>query len=141
MGSREGGGQLALIVGTVLVPPAVMREAQSLTERPAWLLERPLAQPLPPAILDAGLGAGESEALALALEARAERVLLDELAGRKLARRLGVPVVGSVGVLLAARRKGLIPTLHEPLERLRNSGFRMDEDLYETALRQAGELP
>lgn len=60
-------GLLGTLFGTVLVPPAVMREAQSLTKRPAWLLEHPLAQPLPAAILDAGLGAGESEALALAL--------------------------------------------------------------------------
>jgi hypothetical protein len=63
-------------------------------------------------IKSAGLGAGESEAMALALVLHADRVLLDELAGRKLALRLGVPVIGSVGVLLAAKRKSLIPAVH-----------------------------
>lgn len=163
MGGREGGGRLAVIVvsntspliafqqlghlgllgtlfGTVLAPPAVMREALSIGERPAWLEARALAQPLPAAIRDAGLGAGESEALALALELGAERVLVDELAGRKLALRLGLPVIGSVGVLLAARRRGLIPSVREPLDALRRSGFRMDDDLYEGALLKAGEL-
>lgn len=73
-------GLLETLFVRVLAPPAVMREARSLTRRPEWLLEHPLAQPLPAAIQEAGLGAGESEALALALELRAERVLLDELA-------------------------------------------------------------
>jgi predicted nucleic acid-binding protein len=134
-------GLLETLFGRVLVPPAVIREARSLTLRPEWLREHPLALPLPSAIRDAGLGAGESEALALALELKAERVLVDELAGRKLARGLGVPVVGTVGVLLAAKRRGLIPALRDPLDRLRKSGFRMDEDLYETALLQAAEVP
>lgn len=93
------------------------------------------------AIREAGLGAGESEALALALELHAERVLLDELAGRKLASRLGVPVIGTLGVLLAAKRRGLIPALRESLDQLRHSGFRMDDDLFEAVLRQAGEAP
>lgn len=44
-----------------------------------------------------------------------------------------------MGVLIAAKRKGLIPALRGPLDQLRNSGFRMDEDLYETALHQPGE--
>jgi len=136
-------GQLGLLgglFGTVLVPPAVMREARSVIERPAWLVERALAQALPAAIRHAGLGTGESEALALALEVRADRVLLDELAGRRMAQRLGLPVLGSLGVLLAAKRRGLIPNVREPLDALRNSGFRMDDELFENALRTAGEL-
>jgi hypothetical protein len=133
-------GLLGSLFGTVLAPPAVMREARSVLERPGWLVERALAQPLPATIRRAGLGAGESEALALALELRADRVLLDELAGRKLAQRLGLPVIGSVGVLLAAKRRGLIPSVREPLDVLRKGGFRMDDELYEHALGKAGEL-
>lgn len=133
-------GLLGSLFGTVLASPAVMREARSVIERPAWLVERSLAQPLPAAIRRAGLGAGESEALALALELRADRVLLDELAGRNLAQRLGLPVIGSVGVLLAAKRRGLIPKVREPLDALRKGGFRMDDELYELALGKAGEL-
>ena len=83
-----------------------------LEPRGARASRRTLVLPLPPVIKSAGLGAGESEAMALALVLHADRVLLDELAGRKLALRLGVPVIGSVGVLLAAKRKSLIPAVH-----------------------------
>ncbi len=80
-------GQLSLlgsIFGTVLIPPAVAREVTSV-ERPSWIVEQALTKPLPPSVARAGLGAGESEAISLALEVGADRVIIDELAGRSLA--------------------------------------------------------
>jgi predicted nucleic acid-binding protein len=53
-------GLLGTIFGTVLIPPAVAREARTV-ERPSWILERALTQPLAPAVVRAGLGPGESE--------------------------------------------------------------------------------
>jgi predicted nucleic acid-binding protein len=135
-------GQLRLlgtIFGTILVPPAVVREAVGV-ERPSWIVERPLTRPLAPAVLRAGLGRGESEAISLALELSADRVLLDDLPARNLAQRLNIPLIGTLGILLAAKRKGLIPAIREPIDTLRRGGFRVANELYENLLRSAGEV-
>lgn len=99
-----------------------------------------LGKPLPPQVVSAHLGSGESGVLALAIERRADRVILDERAARGLAQSLGIPMIGTLGILLAAKRKGLIPAIREPIDTLRDSGFRVATDLYETTLRQANEL-
>jgi hypothetical protein len=100
-----------------------------------------LATPLPTAVTRAGLGAGESEAIGLALELSADRVIIDELAGRSLAQHLGLPVIGTLGLLLTAKGKGLIPAIREPIDILRRGGFRVANELYENMLQRAGEIP
>lgn len=82
-------GLLGTIFGTVLIPPAVAREALSV-EQPSWIFERALTKPLAPAVVAAGLGPGESEAISLALELRADRVIVDDLPARNLAQRLNI---------------------------------------------------
>ncbi len=133
-------GLLGTLFGTVLIPPAVAREALSV-ERPAWIVERSLTKPMAPPVARARLGLGESEALSLAMEVGADRVIIDELAGRILAQRLGLPLVGTLGILLAAKRKGLIPAIREPIDTLRRGGFRVANDLYGDLLQRADELP
>ena len=131
-------GLLETIFGTVLIPPAAARELLSM-ERPSWILERTLEQPLAPVVVRAALGPGESEAISLALEIRADWVLLDDLAARRLAERLRIPLIGTLGILLAAKRRGLIPAIRDLVDTLRRSGFRVANDLYEDMLRRAGE--
>ncbi len=133
-------GLLETLFGTVLIPPAVARETLSV-ERPVWVVERPLTRPVAPAVAHARLGPGESEALSLAIEVGADRVIVDELAGRILAQRLGLPLIGTLGILLAAKRKGLVPAIREPIDTLRRGGFRVANDIYEDLLQRAGELP
>lgn len=129
---------LRALFGSVLMPPAVAAEALSV-DRPEWLVERSLTKPLPPEVAGAGLGSGESEAIALALELSADRVLLDEMPARRLAERLGLPLVGTLGMLLIAKRGGLIEAIREPMDTLRRTGFRMSTGLYEYLLQEAGE--
>ena len=83
---------------------------------------------------------GEAEAMALAAEAQADIILLDERRARNLAISLGFPVVGVVGVLLRAKREGYLPLLRPVLDRMRALGFRVGGVLYHDALRDAGEL-
>jgi predicted nucleic acid-binding protein len=75
----------------------------------------------------------------LALELQAERLILDEHAARRLAQRLHIPIIGTLGILLAAKRRGLIPSVQGPIDTLRRGGFRVANDLYETILLKAGE--
>jgi predicted nucleic acid-binding protein len=84
------------------------------------------------------LGEGEAAAIALAAE-RGHGVLIDEKLGRAVAEGLKLKVIGTVGVLLLARRRNLIPAVKPLLEDLKTSGHRLSEELIQEALRRAGE--
>jgi predicted nucleic acid-binding protein len=86
------------------------------------------------------LGCGEKEAIALAIEIQADRVILDDHQGRELAKRLGLQVVGTVGILLAAKRRRLIPAVKPQLDALLRADFFIATKWYREALLQAGEL-
>ena len=136
-------GQLHLLqalFSEVIVPPAVAREIQPSVPGVPWIIERALAQPVAPLVLRASLGAGESEALSLAVEARAGRLLVDERAARRAAEALGLSVVGTLGVLLAAKRKGLIAELRPLVDELARQGFWVSPRLVRQALLAAGEV-
>ena len=95
---------LKQIFGTVLVPPAVVRETAPTVTLPQSIIEQTLLQPIGSQILSASLGAGESEALSLALELKASLLILDERPARRLAGALGIPVMGTLGLLLKAKK-------------------------------------
>ena len=61
--------------------------------------------------------------MVLALESNAELILLDDQEARFKARRMGLPVIGTVGVLLLAKKKGLIESFSESLHQLQSTGF------------------
>ena len=83
---------------------------------------------------------GEAEAIALARELGADRLLIDERRGRKLAVREGVSVIGLVGVVLLARSRGLIPSARDLLQRLESeAGVYLTPELRERALASVGE--
>ncbi|MDE0123204.1 MAG: DUF3368 domain-containing protein [Bryobacterales bacterium] len=94
----------------------------------------------PIAALAANLDVGETTTLSLAIEHRGlSLVLMDEAIGRSRARALGLRVTGLVGVLLAAKRSGLVPSVRPFLDRLRRSDFRLSEDFVLTVIEGAGE--
>jgi predicted nucleic acid-binding protein len=86
------------------------------------------------------LDPGEAEALALALEVQAQLVLMDERKGRRVAERLGLTSIGAVGLLLEAKKAGLVTAVHPLLLRLRDDiAFFMSDPLLDRVLRLAGE--
>lgn len=86
------------------------------------------------------LDRGEAESIALALELEADLVLLDEQEGRRHAKRMGLRVVGVVGILLEAKAAGLVEEIRPHLDALRQTaGFYLSESLYQYALELAGE--
>ena len=134
------------LYGEVLIPQAVYEEFLA-TERA--LRQTALAQApwIRPVVLDkpqrsrvyVGLDQGEAEVLALAEECGARLVVMDERKGRRFARRLGVPLTGTLGVLLLAKERGLVPSLAPLLAELQEAGLYLDSVLVVQALHLAGE--
>jgi predicted nucleic acid-binding protein len=86
------------------------------------------------------LDLGEAEAIVLAQELHADVLLMDERAGREIAVREGVRVVGLMGVLLAAKRQGLIPSIRVVADELRRlANFRVADSVLHAVLHEAGE--
>lgn len=86
------------------------------------------------------LDPGEAEAIALAVELNAERLLMDERLGRAVAVRVGIQVTGVLGILTAAKRNNLIQEVKPLLDTLiEQVGFWIDEQLYAEVLQVVDE--
>lgn len=81
---------------------------------------------------------GEAEAIALAYEKR-WRIILDDYYARKVAQRLGVTMIGTVGVLIQAKQQGLISVLKPLIEKLAENNFYISDELKEEAFTLVGE--
>lgn len=132
----------------VVVPPTVWAEAVvEVPEAPgasriraasSWIeIEESDEDVLAPIALL--LDQGEAEALALAVGNRNATVLLDDLRARKLAKRMNLHVTGTVGLLLVAKKRGLIENVREPLVQLSEVGLHLSESLIRSVLAKAGE--
>ena len=83
--------------------------------------------------------AGEASAITLASLQKADLLLIDERLGRRAATRLGLTVKGTVGILIAAKRDGLLTALEPELERLVDAGAWVSPKLIEAALKSVDE--
>ncbi len=135
--------QLALLqrlVGKLLIPAAVRRELFRIDPLPDWIEERILSQPLAPQLIAARIGPGEREAIALALEVKANWLIIDDLAGRRLAPSLGIKVIGSAGLFLKAKAEGLVTHIRPLLNAMQSYDFYIAEHVVEEILKAADEL-
>lgn len=145
---------LRVLYGTVHVPGEVWAELQAgnrvdpalapmlrAAQSEGWLICHEVPAPTDPAVL-LELDRGEAEAITLAKRLHADLLVIDESKGRAVAASLGVPIIGTLGVLATAKREGLIPSLHTEFQRLRSgTGFRFSVHLEREILEAAGESP
>ena len=135
---------------TVLVPPRVLTELSIESDLPGarrlgtalaedWLRSAPLERSDELTVLYDLLDAGEAEAILLAAERTGSLLLIDDRRGRMVARARGIPVVGTGGALLLAKRKGLIDRLRPEIDRLAEVGYRLSPALRARLLDLAGE--
>jgi uncharacterized protein len=129
----------------IWVPDAVLSEyaagaspSEQALESLPWIRRKALSAPVDSA-LASQLDAGEAAAIALAQQVDARAVLLDEKAGRRIARERSFPVVGTLAILLRAKREGHIPAIGPILTEMIRQGRRVGPALREQVLRAAGE--
>ncbi|MCA9428763.1 MAG: DUF3368 domain-containing protein, partial [Candidatus Omnitrophica bacterium] len=131
----------------LIIPHAVANEIEAFLDRDPpreWIEDKgkPLiVDPIPidPSISDSDLGRGESEVLSHALCDPGLEALIDDRAARDLARRLGIPFRGTIGLLLLAKREGRIETLKPKLMDISEVGLYVDNQILNRALDLAGE--
>jgi predicted nucleic acid-binding protein len=146
-------GQLHLLrdlFRTVLIPQAVATECLAGENRPGsraiaqalkqgWLKKQRLSARIQ-LLGRPAMGEGENAAITLAHRLRS-RLLADDKAARKIASASGVPVVGTVGVLVEAKRRGLVRKVGPLIEDLKQGGYRLSNELVEQALIRCREVP
>jgi uncharacterized protein len=123
----------------VLVPPAVIEELTHPSGRedvrrwvspnPSWLSIRKL-RTAPAQELLTTLDRGEAEAIQLAIETRADFILIDERLGRRSAASLGLNVIGVLGLLRESYRQHFLVQPMDVLDQMRLAGFRISQALY-----------
>jgi predicted nucleic acid-binding protein len=133
----------------VLIPEAVHQEilqggsqgiGLSAYQEASWFEVLSAAKPAD-RLLTALLDKGEAAVIQLALEQEVKLVLIDERKGRKIARDVyGLEVIGTARVLVEAKEKGLLESVGEVLQIMRQGGYRIHDAIVQAALRAAGEM-
>lgn len=106
---------------------------------PDWIQLKTSEDRLLQNVLEATLDEGEASAIALALEVGHCILILDDLAARKFALQLGIELTGTLGILVKARKTGIIPALRPVLNLLKQHNFRISDKILSEILKQAGE--
>ncbi len=142
-------GQLELLrqlYGNVIIPTAVYQELLNSGDTdPAvlaiksvnWIQTCSITNNTLFQTLQNNLDIGEAEAITLAVELNADRLIVDERRGRKEAIRLGLRVTGILGILLASKQQGLVSFIQPLLDDLIANGFWIREELYAELLQLA----
>ena len=135
----------------VIIPAAVIEELRLDTDYPGtdkirqaisdgWLRQITVENQQLVLALKRELDDGEAEAIALALQLKADLLLMDERDGRSVAKSMGINPIGILGVLIRAKQGGTIKSVKEVLIRLRNeAGFYLADDLMQNILVEIGE--
>lgn len=132
---------LAHLFGEIIIPQAVLEELQQtgtpevvktwIDAYPNWLKVQNVT------IIDQtiGLGAGECEAISLAIEINADLVLIDDRKARKMAIERGLNIAGTINILESAAKRDLIK-LAKVFEQLEKTNFRISPDLLAEILKR-----
>lgn len=135
--------------GQILIAPAVHDEILGSGDQRHglqintlnWLETRSTINPIVLALLLRELDRGEAEAIALAVEMKADLLLLDERKARSIAAYLDLPMAGLLDILAEAKRVHLIHSIKPVLDDLiAHAKFRVSPKLYQRVLINAGEL-
>ncbi len=144
---------LAPLFGDIVIPEAVHAEVvlqgfgrpgEREVTAAAWIVVRKVKDSQRVGALQRQhrIRGGEAEAIVLSDELGADWLLMDEQLGRQAAVAAGIELsrlIGTLGILLAAKERGLIPDVSRKMAELQGRGFRIDPALYRAVRRRAGE--
>jgi predicted nucleic acid-binding protein len=140
---------LRALFSSVMIPETVHKEileggvaAKGVSEYrgASWIqVAEPISEMDP--LLTVVLGKGEASVIQLARDLTADWVLIDEQKARKIARQVyGLSVIGTARVLVEAKRQGLLSSVRDILETIRENGYWFSDQIVNATLKAADEL-
>lgn len=139
---------LKKLFGEIFIPGAVKQEIISggkdtfgfrEIENEQWIKTKNIENELAKKCLLTDIDDGEAEVIVLAEELKANIIVMDDRLGRKVARLRGFHVIGTLRLLIAAKEKGIIAEVKPLVERLKEVGFWISEDVYTDILARSSE--
>ncbi len=128
---------LQKLYGTVLTTPEVASEFGEPLE--AWVEIKSPTDKSRQQVLELQLDKGEASAIALALELPESTIILDDQKARRVAEKLGLNITGTLGVIVKAKKEGIVGSVKDVLTKLKANNFRLTPELEKETLRLAGE--
>jgi predicted nucleic acid-binding protein len=131
-------GLLHNMYGEIITSPEVAAEySQTL---PEWVKIKSPSDRFSQQILELQLDKGEASVIALAIETPNSTIILDDYKARLIAEKLGLKITGTLGIIIKAKLRGIIPSIKPYLEKIRNTDFRLNPEIVSQAFREAEEL-
>lgn len=138
---------LQQLVGEIAIPQEVSKELYEhersdvyALKRSNWIKVIKVKSHADVELLLPTLDKGEAEVIVLSKELGAGLVVIDELTARKVAILMGLPIIGTVGLLIQAKKTGLIKEVKPHLDEMIRQGIRYKENFYREVLKSINEL-
>jgi predicted nucleic acid-binding protein len=125
------------LYGQIITTPEIAKEYGEAF--PEWVEITTVKDKYRQQLLEMQIDKGESSAIALALETQDCTIILDDYKARKIAAQLGLNYTGTIGVIIKAKLKGIIPSVKPLLEKIKQTDFRLSAELELFALKEAKE--
>ncbi len=106
---------------------------------PDWVIIEKVNDQYRQKILEIQVDKGEASAIALALETSDSTIIIDDYRARKLVEKLGIHYTGTIGVIIKAKLKGIILSIKPLISKIRQTDFRITDEIERQALVEAGE--
>lgn len=106
---------------------------------PEWIKVSDVKNQKQQAELEKQLDKGEASSIALALELKNSVLIIDEVKGRKIAKSFKLNIIGTIGVLLLAKKKGFITDVIGIILKMVNKGFRLSDKLIDRLINKYGK--
>ena len=128
---------LKLLYGEILITDTIAKEFDE--PLPDWIIICPIKLNENVFLFEKRIDKGEASAIMLALEIINSTIIIDDFKGRGLAKELGIKVTGTIGIIILAKNKKLIPSIKPILEKIKETNFYISNELEKDALVLAKE--
>ena len=91
-------------------------------------------------ILELQVDKGEASAIALAIEITPCILIVDDYKARKVATKLGIKITGTIGIIVKAKLNGIFPSIKPYINKIKETNFRLSDELVQLAYLEAGEM-